>query len=149
MAAKKTDDVFAMPSFDASKMTDSIREFAEKGAAQSKEAYAKIKTVAEDASKTVEETMKSAQAGSVELGLKVIETARTNTDNALTHIEAMMGVKTVAELFELQTAFVRKQYEVAMEQAKSMQEIVKTVSETVAKPGKAAVEKTMSAFKAA
>ena len=37
--------------------------FAEKGLAQSKDAYAKMKTAAEDAQKTVEDTFKTAQNG--------------------------------------------------------------------------------------
>ncbi len=73
MAAKKTDDVFSIASIDPSKLSESFREFAEKGATQTKEAYAKMKEAAEDATKTVEATLESAQAGSVELGLKAIE----------------------------------------------------------------------------
>jgi hypothetical protein len=51
MATKKTDDVFSLSSFDPAKFTDSFRDFAEKGAVQSKEAYAKMKTAAEEATK--------------------------------------------------------------------------------------------------
>jgi phasin len=147
MATKKTDDVFSMPSFDPAKVTDSLREFAEKGAVQSKEAYAKMKTAAEDATKTVEATLESAQSGTVELGLKAIDALRTNAENSLSHMEALLGVKSVSELFELQTAFIRKQAELAMEQAKAMQEATKKVAENVTKPGKDAAEKAMSSFK--
>lgn len=148
MASNKTADVFSIPSFDPAKVTDSLREFAEKGAAQSKDAYAKMKTAAEDASKTVEATLQSAQNGSMELGLKAIDALRTNAELSLTHLESLMGVKSLAELVELQTAFFRKQAEVTVEQAKAMQETVKKVAETVVKPGKEAAEKAMSSFKA-
>ena len=43
-AAEKFIENVEFPSFDASKATDQIRAFAEKGVEQSKEAYAKIKT---------------------------------------------------------------------------------------------------------
>ena len=145
--AYKTDDMFSFAAFDPSKMTESFRDFAEKGATQSREAYSKMKTAAEEATKTVESTMQSAQAGSVELGLKAIDALRTNADMSLSHMEALMGVKSVSELFELQTAFIRKQAELAMEQAKSMQEATKKVAENVTKPGKDAAEKAMSSFK--
>ena len=148
MAAKKTDDVFSIASIDPSKLSESFREFAEKGATQTKEAYAKMKEAAEDATKTVEATLESAQAGSVELGLKAIEALRTNAENSLSHMEALLGVKSVAELFELQTAFLRKQAEIAVEQAKSLQETSKKVAEKVAAPGKSAAEKAMKSFKA-
>ncbi|MDO9418298.1 phasin [Pararhizobium sp.] len=147
MATKKTDDVFSMASFDPAKITDSMREFAEKGAAQSKEAYAKMKTAAEDASKTVEATMESAQSSTVEIGLKAIEALRTNAENSLSHMEALLGVKSLSELFELQTGFIRKQAELAVEQAKSMQEATKKAAESVSQPAKAAAEKAISTFK--
>lgn len=148
MATKKTDDVFSIASIDPSKISESFRDFAEKGAAQTKEAYAKMKEAAEDATKTVEATLESAQAGSVELGLKAIDALRSNAENSLSHMEALLGVKSVAELFELQTAFLRKQAEVAVEQAKSLQETSKKVAEKVSAPGKSAAEKAMKSFKA-
>ncbi len=148
MATKKNDDVFSIASIDPSKLSESFREFAEKGATQTKEAYAKMKEAAEDATKTVEATLESAQAGSVELGLKAIEALRTNAENSLSHMEALLGVKSVAELFELQTAFLRKQAEVAVEQAKTLQETSKKVAEKVTAPVKSASEKAMKSFKA-
>ena len=147
MATKKTDDVFSIASIDPAKFSESFRDFAEKGAVQTKEAYAKMKEAAEDATKTVEATLESAQAGSVELGLKAIEALRTNAENSLSHMEALLGVKSVAELFELQTAFLRKQAEVVVEQAKGLQETSKKVAEKVSAPGKSAAEKAMKSFK--
>ncbi|MHB0954025.1 MAG: phasin [Allorhizobium sp.] len=149
MASKNTNDVFSFTAFDPSKFSETFRDFAEKGAAQSKDAYAKMKAAAEEATKTVETTMQTAQAGTVELGLKAIDALRTNADMSLSHMEALMGVKSVAELVELQTSFIRKQAEVTVEQAKAMQEAAKKVAETVTKPGKEAAEKAMSSFKAA
>ncbi|ACM35585.1 MULTISPECIES: phasin [Rhizobium/Agrobacterium group] len=147
MATNSKSTPFSAAAFDPAKISDSLRDFTEKGAAQSKEAYAKMKTAAEDATKTVEATLQSAQSGSMELGLKAIDALRTNAELSLSHMEALMGVKSVAELVELQTAFIRKQAEVTVEQAKAMQETVKKVAETVAKPGKEAAEKAMSSFK--
>ena len=149
MATIKTDDVFSMASFDPAKFTETFRDFAEKGVQQSKDAYAKMKAATEEAGKTVEATVQSAQAGSVEIGLKAIDALRTNAENSLSHMEALLGVKSVAELFELQTAFLRKQAELTVEQAKSMQDTSRKVVETLAKPAKDAAEKVMASFKAA
>lgn len=149
MATTKTKDVFSINSFDPSKLSEGFRDFAEKGAAQSKEAYAKMKTAAEEATKTVETTMQTAQAGTVELGLKAIDAMRTNAEMSLSHMEALLGVKSIAELVELQTSFIRKQAEVTIEQAKSMQEAAKKVAETVTKPAKEATEKAISTLKVA
>lgn len=149
MANIKMDDVFSMSSFDPSKFTESFRDFAEKGAQQSREAYAKMKSAGEEASKTLEVTVQTAQAGAVEIGHKAIDALRTNAENSLTHMEALLAVKSVAELVELQTTFLRKQVELTIEQAKSMQETSKQVAEKLAKPSKEAAEKVMASFKAA
>ncbi|MDX3929599.1 MAG: phasin [Shinella sp.] len=149
MAVKKTDDIFSLAAFDPSKFAENFRDFAEKGAAQTKDAYAKMKEAADDATKTVEATFENAHSGSVELGLKAIEALRTNTENSLSHLEALLGVKSISELFELQTAFLRKQAEVTVEQAKSIQEATRKVAENVAAPGKSAAEKAAKSFKAA
>ncbi|MQW89178.1 phasin [Sinorhizobium saheli] len=148
MATKKTEDAFSL-SFDPARLADSFRDFAEKGAAQSKDAYAKMKTAAEEATKTVEATLESAQTGTVELGLKAIDALRTNAENSLSHAEALLGVKSLSELVELQTAFIRKQAELAVEQARTMQEATRKVAENVVKPGKEAAEKVVSTFRKA
>jgi hypothetical protein len=62
-------------------------------------------------------------------------------------MEALLGVRSLSELVELQTAFIRKQAELAVEQAKTMQEATRKVAENVAKPGKDAAEKAMSSLK--
>ncbi|MGV8938481.1 MAG: phasin [Allorhizobium sp.] len=147
MATTKTNDAFSVTAFDPTKVTEGMRDFAEKGAAQSKEAFAKMKTATEEATKTVESTMQTAQAGSVEFGLKAINVMRTNVEMSFSHMEALLGVKSIAELIELQTAFIRKQSEITVQQAKDLQETAKKVAETVSKPGKDAAEKAMSSLK--
>lgn len=147
MATKKSEDVFSISSFDPSKFTESFRDFAENGSVKTKEALAKVKEATEEAGKTVEATLQNAQAGTVEFGMKAIEMLRANTENSFSHFEALLGVKSVSELFELQTAFFKKQAELAVEQAKSLQETSKKVAESVSQPGKAAAEKAISTFK--
>ncbi|UVC07613.1 phasin family protein [Rhizobium sp. TH2] len=147
--AKKTasDDVFSLSAFDPSKFSDTFRDFAEKSSSKTKESLAKVKEVTEEASKTVEATLQSAQAGTVELGMSAIGMIRTNTETSLAHLESLLGVKSVSEFFELQTSFFRKQAEAAVEQVKALSETSKKVAENVSKPGKDAAEKAMSSFK--
>lgn len=149
MAKKTAAEVFEFPAFDMNKMTDSYREFADKSVSQTKESYEKVKVAAEDATKAVEATMENAQAGTVELSLKAIDAVRANTEHSLSHLEALLGVKSVSQMLELQTAYVRKQTELMVDQAKSMQEAARKVMEDVAKPGKAAADKAMANIKLA
>jgi phasin len=147
MAVKKTEDAFSISSFDPSKFNENFRDFAEKNSAKTKEALSKVKEATEEAGKTVEATLQNAQAGTVEFGMKAIGILRATTENSFTHLEALLGVKSVSELFELQTGFIRKQAEFAVEQAKSLSETSKKVAEQVTKPGKEAAEKAMSSFR--
>ena len=152
MATKKTTttaDVFEFPTFDVSKMTDGYREMADKSVNQTKEAYAKAKTVAEDTTKAMESTLETAQAGTVELSLKAIDAARGNVEHSLSHMEALLGVKSIAQMIELQTGFFRKQAEMMADQAKVMQEATRKVAEDVSKPAKTVAEKAMSEIKVA
>lgn len=149
MSKKTETDAFAMPSFDASKVTDQFRDFAEKGLAQSKDAYAKMKTAAEDAQKTIEDTFKSVQTAGADVSLKAIAALRANTEAGLSHMEALVGVKSVSDFVELQTSFFRKQAELVTAQAKELQDISTKAAEKAAAPAKAAFEKVVTEFKAA
>ena len=152
MATKKTAttaDVFEFPAFDMTKMADGYREMADKSVNQTKETYAKVKAAAEDATKAIETTLENAQAGTVELSLKAIDAARGNVEHSLSHMEALLGVKSVAQMIELQTSFFRKQAEMMVDQTKMMQEAAKKVAEDVSKPVKTVAEKAMSEIKAA
>ena len=69
---------FDMPKFDMPKMEvpAAFREFAEKGVAQTKDAYEKMKAVAEENTAMLETVYATASKGSTEYGPKVIEIAR-------------------------------------------------------------------------
>jgi hypothetical protein len=72
----KTAETIEFPTFDATKATDQMRAFAEKGVEQSKEAYDKMKTGAETTQKALEETFEAARASGSELSLKSIAALR-------------------------------------------------------------------------
>jgi phasin len=144
---KSEETVFA--AFDASKVTDQVRDFAEKSVAQTKDAYAKMKESAEGAQKTFEDNIKVAQAASSEVALKAIAALRTNADAGISHLEALVGVKSFSDFVELQTSFFRKQAEMVADQAKELQAVTTAAAEKVSAPVKAAFEKAAKEFKAA
>ena len=137
------------PSFDASKATDQIRAFAEKGVEQSKEAYAKIKTGAEETQKALESTFETAKAVSSDLSLKTISAFRANAEVGFAHLEALVGAKTLSEVVELQTAFLRKRVEMGVEQAKEFQAVASKAAEQVSAPIKTVFEKAVKELKVA
>lgn len=137
------------PTFDASKATDQFRAFAEKGVEQSKEAYSKIKTGAESTQKAFETSYESAKSAGSELSLKTIAAMRVNAEAGFSHLEALVGAKSLSEVFELQTAFIRKGFEQTVEQAKEFQTVSSKAAEDVSKPIKDVFEKTFKEYKAA
>lgn len=141
--ATRTAEIAEFPAFDASQATDQFRAFTEKGVEQSKEAYARLKTGAEEAQKALEATFEQARAAGSDLSLKSIAAMRANAEASFAHIESLVGVKSVSEFLELQTAFLRKGFETAVEQAKEFQSASSKAAEQVAKPAKAAFEKSL------
>jgi phasin family protein len=67
----------------------------------------------------------------------------------LSHFEALIGAKSLSEVVELQTAFLRKQVEMTVEQAKDFQTVASKAAEDVSKPIKTAFEKAMKEVKIA
>jgi len=145
----ETADVFAFPAMDTAPFADQFRSFAEQGLAKSKEAYDSMKTSMEDAQKTIETTMETAQAQNAKLSMTAINAMRANTEAGFAHLEKLIGVKSLAEAFEIQSAFVRKQAEMAVDQAKEMQTVSKEAVDALSAPVKAATEKAMASIKAA
>ncbi|QCK85519.1 phasin [Phreatobacter aquaticus] len=130
---------FEMPKFDAAgfdlskiEVPAALREGAEKVVVQMKEGYAKMKTAAEEATDLIEDTYATASTGMKDFNLKAIENARSNLNASFDHARDLMGVKTLAEVLELQSAFVRKQFEALQAQAKELSTIAqKTATDTV------------------
>lgn len=149
MSKIKTADTVEFPSFDAAKATDQFRAFTEKGVEQSKEAYAKLKTGAEETQKVLENTYETVKGVSNDFSLKAISALRANTEANFSHLEALLGAKSLSEVVELQTSFLRKHVEMTVDQAKELQAAGTKAAEDVSKPIKTAFEKAFKDLKVA
>ncbi|RJT37635.1 phasin [Mesorhizobium waimense] len=146
---EKTAEFIDNAAFDASKAIEQASAFAEKGVEQSKEVLAKFQAGSETTQKALESSFQTAKAVSSDLSLKTIAAMRANVDASFSHFEALIAVKSPSEFAELQTAFVRKQVESAVEQAKDFQAATTKAFEDVSKPIKSAFEKAMKEIKVA
>ena len=99
---------FEMPKFEMPKMEvpAAFREMAEKGVSQAKDNYEKIKTAAEQATDVLEATYTTASSGCSGFGLKLIETARANSNAAFDLYGELMGAKSYSEVVEKTTAYI-------------------------------------------
>jgi phasin len=120
-----------------------MRDFAEKGVAQAKDAYAKFKVVADETSDMLEGAYSTASRGASTLGLKALETARANTNASFDHLISLFSVRTLSDAIELQTAFVRKQSEAMAVQAREFGELAQRVGAEAVGPVKAQFEKSL------
>lgn len=142
---------FEMPRFEAPKfeipkmeVPAAFREFAEKGISQAKDNYDKMKAAAEEATDVLEETYATATKGAADYGLKLIETARVNTNAAFDFFGELMAVKSPSEMIELTTAHARKQFEAMTEQSKELTALAQKVATDSSEPLKNGVS---NAFK--
>ena len=134
---------FDMPNFEMPKMEvpAAFREIAEKSVSQAKETYEKMKSAAEEATDVLEDTYATATKGAADYGLKLIETARVNTNAAFDFYTELFGVKSLSEVIELSTAHARKQFETVTAQTKELTALAQKVATETAEPIKDSVTK--------
>jgi phasin len=137
---------FEMPKFDIPQveMPAAFREFAERGVAQAKDTYEKMKAAAEEATDVLETTYSTATKGASDYGLKVIEVARVNTNAAFDFAGEVMAAKTLSEVVELTSAHARKQFETLTLQSKELGALAQKVATETAEPIKSGMNKAFS-----
>ena len=135
---------FEMPKFDMPnvEMPAAFRELAEKGVAQAKDNYEKLKSAAEQATEMLEETYSNASKGSSDYGLKLIETARANSNAAFDLFGELLTAKSYSEVVEKTTAYMRTQFETVTAQAKELAEHAQKVATETAEP----IKESISSF---
>ena len=136
---------FDLPKFDMPKLEvpAAFREIAEKGVAQAKDAYEKVKAATEEATDLIEDTYTTAVKGTVDYNLKVIEAARANANAAFDFASELIGVKSLSEVVELSTAHARKQFETLTEQSKELAALAQKVATEAAEPIKEGMTKAV------
>ena len=136
-----TESAFEMPKFDMPKfdmpnveMPAAFRELAEKGIAQAKDNYEKIKSAAEQATAVLEDTYSNASKGASDYGLKLIETARANNNAAFDLFGQLLTAKSYAEVVEKTTGYMRTQFDTMTAQAKDLTEHAQKVATKTVEP---------------
>lgn len=132
---------FEMPKFE---VPTAFREIAEKGIAQAKENYEKVKSAAEQATDVLEETYSTASKGCASYGLKLVETTRANSDAAFDLMSELMTAKSYSEVVELSSAYLRKQFDALVAQAKELSEHAQKVAIDTAEPIKESISTTFN-----
>jgi phasin len=139
---------FEMPKFDLPKMEvpEAYRAAAEKGIAQVKDGYEKIKTAAEEATDRLADSYATGSKGACSFGLKVVDNTRANSNAAFNLLGELMTAKSYSEVVELSASYMRNQFATFTAQAKELAECVQKVATETADPIK---EGFTSAFRKA
>jgi phasin len=135
---------FQAPGFE---VPSAVREFAEKSVSQARDAYAKLRTAADETNGIVEETLETARVGAVALGAKALDAAKTNTDASFALARDLFNVKSVSEFIEVQSRFARSHFDTVAGQIKEFQAIAEKVVVDTAKPATAKAEKAFKDLK--
>jgi len=137
---------FEMPKFEMPnvEVPAAFREIAEKSVTQAKATYEKMKSAAEGATEMLEETYATASKGYAGYGLKLIDTARANSNSAFDLMGELLAAKSFSEVVELSTAYMRSQFDTVTAQAKELADHAQKVATETAEPIKAGFSNVLS-----
>ena len=150
-AAKSTakgiaDAAFSYPKFE---MPEAFRSITEQGLTQTREAYAHLKTAAEEATDIMEDGFETARANMRDVQFKALDLAKANTDATFDLMRKLMATNSVADAFQLQTAFARERFEAFVDYSKDVHSTMNKAGEEATRPAKALFERSLSFAKAA
>lgn len=145
-AKEMSDAAFSYPKLE---MPEAFRSFAEQGLNQTREAYARMKAAAEEATDMLEDSMETTRESMREVQFKALDMAKSSTDASFELMKQLLTTTSVADAIQLQTAFARERFEAMVDYSKDMQATVNKASAEAGKPAKAMFDKAMASAKAA
>lgn len=122
---------------------EAFRSFAEQTVTHSREAYEKAKDAMEETVGVLEKSIDQAGQGTVALNRKVIDITQSNLNSGFDFAKNLAGAKNVAELMELQTSYVRKQFETLASQAEDIRTLATKVATDTSEPIKSHVTQSI------
>ncbi|MCC7346559.1 MAG: phasin [Variibacter sp.] len=131
---------FEFPRFE---FPTAYRDVAEKGIAQAKQNYERVRAAAEGATDLVETTLTTATKGISEYNLKLIEAMRANVNAHFDFAASLFAVKSPSEAVELSSAHARKQFETLSAQGKELASLAQKVSTETVEPIKTGFNKAL------
>ncbi len=146
-AAPKSADKIEAATLDLNNISENFRKYSETNLAQAQESFSKMQSVSENASKAMETALETAKVEGADLGMKALDVVQANMKTSLSHVEKLMAVKSMADVIELQSTYLREQTEAVTAQIKTFQEASTKIASDVSAPVQAAAEQSMSAFK--
>ncbi len=152
-AAEQARDTFrkAAKEFEAFKLDttvpESVRHLAEKTVNQSREAYERGKNALEEAIDSFERAFDAAGQGATAFNRKLIDLAQRNLNSTFDLAKSLASAKNLGEIVELQSAFIRHQFDVFASQANEIRALTSKIAADAAEPIKNQVARTFDSIK--
>ncbi len=132
--------------FDA-EVPESVRSMAEITVNQTREAYERGKEALDESIDALERSFDAAGHGATAFNRKLIDIAQRNLNSSFDFAKSLAGAKTLAEIVELQSAYIRSQFEVFAGQATEIQELTKKIASDTSEPLKDQMTKSFEAVR--
>jgi hypothetical protein len=110
--------------------TEAVKEFAQQGAAYSRDMFEKSKAAAQETSQVIQTVAK----GAADFNAQWIEMALANTTSTLDFARQLAGVKSPSEFLELSTAHSRRQFDTFTKQAQHLTILAQKVTADAVQP---------------
>jgi phasin len=128
---------------------ESVRALAEKTVNQSREAYERGKDALEEAIDALERSFDAAGQGATAFNRKLIDLAQRNLNSAFDLSNNLAGAKNLSEIVELQSAFIRHQFDVFAKQASAIRALTSKIAADTAEPIKSQVSRSFDSIRKA
>ena len=119
--------------FDA-EVPESVRSMAENTVNQTREAYERGKEALDESMDALERSFDAAGQGATAFNRKLIDIAQRNLNSGFDFAKSLAGAKTLAEIMELQSSYIRNQFEVFAALATEIQELTKEIASDTSGP---------------
>ena len=115
---------------------EAVKEFAQQGAAYSRDMFEKSKAAAQETSQAIQTVAK----GAADFNAQWIEMVLANTNSTLDFARQLAGVKSPSEFLELSTAHARRQFDTFTKQAQHLTILAQKVTTDAVQPLQAGVK---------
>jgi phasin len=128
---------------------ESVRALAEKTVNQAREAYERGKESMEESIDALERSFDAAGQGATAFNRKLIDIAQRNLNSIFDLAKGMAGAKNLAEIVELQSSFIRGQFDVFASQAGEIRALTSKIAADTTEPIKDQVSRSFEAVRKA
>lgn len=130
----------------ATETPEAFRAYAEKSIAQLRDSYTQAREALDEVTAAFEASLDHASKGTSEFNVKVMEIAQRNVNTGFDFARKLAGARTGAEAIELQSSFMRQQFDTLKAQAEEIQQLTARIATDASEPIQQQVSRTIGRY---